>query len=57
MKPKYQNNAKLCYMNTDSFIIDIKTEDLYKNIGDNKILLCFMTELVAQTKNLFLLNG
>ena len=21
IKPKYQNNAKLCYMNTDSFII------------------------------------
>ena len=47
MKPKYQNNAKLCYMDTDSFIIDIKTEDVYKNIRDNKILLCFMTELVA----------
>ena len=47
IKPKYQNNGKLCYMDTDSFIIDIKTEDVYKNIGDNKILLCFMTELVA----------
>ena len=26
IKPKYQNNAKLCYIDTDSFIINIKTE-------------------------------
>ena len=26
IKPKYQNNAKLCYMDTGSFIIHIKTE-------------------------------
>ena len=35
IKPKYQNNAKLCYMDTDSFIINIKTEDFYKEIADN----------------------
>ena len=28
IKPKYQNNAKLCYMDTNSFIILIKTEDV-----------------------------
>ena len=27
MKPKYGDNVKLCYMDTDSFIIYIKTED------------------------------
>ena len=27
IKSKNQNNAKLCYMDTDSFIIYIKTED------------------------------
>ena len=27
MKPKYGDNAKLCYMDTDSFIMHIKTED------------------------------
>ena len=32
IKPKYQNNPKLCYMDTDSFIIDIKTEDFYEDI-------------------------
>ena len=25
IKPKYQDNARLCYMDTDSFIIYIKT--------------------------------
>ena len=31
IKPKYQENAKLCYMDTDSFIIHIKTPDFYKD--------------------------
>ena len=35
IKPKYQQNAKLCYMDTDSFIIRIKTEDIYKDIGND----------------------
>ena len=30
IKPKYQNNVKLCYMDTDCFIIHIKTEDFIK---------------------------
>ena len=25
VKPKYGENAKLCYMNTDSFIVHVKT--------------------------------
>ena len=33
MKPKYGDNVKLCYMDTDSFIIHIKTEDFYKDIA------------------------
>ena len=32
-KPKYQQNAKLCYMDTDSFIIHIITEDVYEDIA------------------------
>ena len=37
IKPKHQNNAKVCYMDIDSFIIHIKTEDFYKDIaGDVK---------------------
>ena len=34
MKPKYNDNAKLCYTDTDSFIIHIKTENFYKDISD-----------------------
>ena len=33
MKPKYVDNVKLCYMNTDSFIMYLKTEDFYKDIA------------------------
>ena len=35
MKPKYGDNVKLCFMNTDSFIMHIKTEDLYKDIAND----------------------
>ena len=31
-KPKYGKKAKLCYMDTDSFIVYIKTEDIYADI-------------------------
>ena len=35
IKPKYQNNAKLCYMDTDSFIINIKTDDFCEDIAND----------------------
>ena len=35
LKPKYGNNVKLCYMDTDSFIVHIKTEDFYNDIADD----------------------
>ena len=35
MKPKYDNNVKLCYMDTDSFIMNIKTDDFYKDIAND----------------------
>ena len=35
IKPKYQDRAKLCYMDTDSFVIHIKTEDFYEDIADD----------------------
>ena len=34
IKPKYDSNAKLCYMDTDSFIImNIKANDFYEDIA------------------------
>ena len=35
IKPKYQDRAKLCYMDTDSFVIHIKTEDFYEDIAND----------------------
>ena len=35
MKPKNGENVKLCYMDTNSFIMHIKTEDFYKDIADD----------------------
>ena len=35
MKPKYNNNVKLCYMDTDSFIMNIKTNDFYEDIASD----------------------
>ena len=35
IKPKYQGKAKLCYMDTDSFVIHIKTEDFYEDIAND----------------------
>ena len=35
MKPKYNDNVKLCYMDTDSFIMNIKTNDFYEDIAND----------------------
>ena len=35
IQPKYKDRVKLCYMDTDSFIIHIKTEDFYKDIAND----------------------
>ena len=35
MKLKYNNDVKLCYMDTDSFVMHIKTNDFYKDIASD----------------------
>ena len=35
LKPKYGENVNLCYMYTDSFIVHVKTNDIYKDIADD----------------------
>ena len=35
MKSKYNNDVKLCYMDTDSFIMNIKIEDFYKDFAND----------------------
>ena len=33
--PKYNEKARLCYMDTDNFIVHIETEDIYKDISED----------------------
>ena len=33
--PKYLENAKLCYMDTDSLIVHAETDDIYKDIAED----------------------
>ena len=35
VKSKYEDKARLCYMDTDSFVVNIKTKDCYKDIVEN----------------------
>ena len=35
VKAKYDEKAKLCYMDTDSFIVYIKTNDIYKDTAED----------------------
>ena len=35
IKPKYKDKAKLCYMDTDSFVINIFTEDFFEDINND----------------------
>ena len=35
MKPKCNDNVRLCYMDTDSFVMHIKTNDFYKDIASD----------------------
>ena len=35
LKLKYGEKAKLCYMDTDSLIVYIKTDDIYKDIAED----------------------
>ena len=32
---KYGKKAKVCYMDTDSFIVYIKTDDIHKDIAED----------------------
>ena len=35
MKRKYNDNVKLCFIDTDSFVMNIKTNDFYKDITND----------------------
>ena len=35
VKPKYGENAKRCYIDTDSFTVRVKADDIYKDIAED----------------------
>ena len=35
LKPKYKEKAKLCYMDTDRFVINIVTEGFFEDINND----------------------
>ena len=56
IKPKYQDRAKLCYMDTDNFVIHIETEDFYEDIADD-VAKSFDTSNYSKDDNRTLLMG
>ena len=34
-KPKYGENTKLCFIDTDFFIVHVKTDDIYKDVAED----------------------
>ena len=35
LKAKYGENTKICYVDTDSFIVYVKTDDVYEDITED----------------------
>ena len=52
LKPKYSDKAKLCYMNTDSFVINIFTKDFFEDIK-NDVERWFDTSMIKMIKDHF----
>ena len=48
VKPKYNDKAKFCYMDTDSFVINIFTKDFFEDIN-NDVERWFHTSTSIQT--------
>ena len=51
-KPKYGDGTKLCYTDTDSFIIYIRTEDFFQDISSD-VEKWFDTSMIKMIKDLF----
>ena len=37
MRPRYGGKVRLCYMDTDSFVSKIETEDFYRDIAKDVV--------------------
>ena len=52
IKPKYGDREKLCYRDTDSFVIHIITEDFFEDIS-NDVEIWFDTSMMKMIKDRF----
>ena len=52
INPKYGDKAKLCYTDTDSFIINIKTKDFFEDVS-NDVERWFDTFMIKMIKDLY----
>ena len=57
IKPKYEDRAKLSYMETDCLIIHIITEDVFKGIADDDVTKWFDTSSYDENDKRPLLMG
>ena len=46
INPKYGDKVKLCYTDTDSFIINIKTEYFFEDISNNGLIHLTMMKMI-----------
>ena len=58
MKPKYGNKVKLCYTDTDSFIMQIFTDDFYADISSDakRLILVVIQKKATNLLKLVLMN-
>ena len=46
LKPKCKDNAKFCYMDTDSFVINIFTEGFFEDINNDGLIHLTMIKMI-----------
>lgn len=49
VKPKYEKKAKICYMDTNSFIFQVRSEDIYADLAET--LRIYFTHLTMKSKD------
>ena len=49
VKPKYGENSKLCYMDIDTFIVHVKTDNIYKDTAEDFEIRCDNLNLEINT--------
>ena len=47
IQPKYGEKTKLCFLDTDTFIVYIKSEDIYSNIENIKNIIQIRHKLLT----------